>query len=1114
MRFSLLSLLVALCGGFAVSAMLTEESKAPAAIPQKAAAVDKTATWDFSVASVMDETMALSGSSEAGTVKAVEDNGVVMTVMANGAAFRNNGNNIQVRQGGEFRIPVVTNEDVITIKGYPGYSYYSINGGEEIQNTSDNPVTTYKAMNADVARGYVSVTSTNNNTYYYSLAVEQMQAKELLNLTDAPATATFALDNGADLKEKQPATFTEPDYFLTSKITFGESLTCDGADNKGNNQTWFQPTAKAGSAADDNAIRFLIQPKFGLSFTPTKISLKATRYGTDGGSLDIAWYNPDGTTVSLATGVKPQRDNATPNMTEVSYDITGATVAEGACGVQVNIYSLDKGKRIGFSDIVIEGTVNGQEVEVPMLGSFVANGKLYNVDEVFEADGETYVATIELASYQTMISASNPVTDVDAIGGNVGTITYDGDDTHCTVTIPVSLNGITINYIANFVRKPFFTLTYYNTDSSVMGTQQVEKDEKITDFAIDYTTATAEPGFKVRGWFVTPTLGKKATVDDVITDNISLYALATEIEEASLFKKYEFNLKDPNFYPEDHEAFSTENGYFHDTTHGWAFKNGDKIDLLVGPKASVTVALCRYGYGTNIVITNAAGETLETLPAKSADEIDGEVVAFNYEGEPGVITLNLESEGEMYIHTVKITNTTEVTYLKLGQWFFVEAGNALSLLDGIEAISAYNSTRDAERAYLYVPDGTYDLRETVLTNISGHNISIIGQSRDGVLIKNMPHKSTEGIATTATLMNTGTNLYLQDLTIQNALDYYGALGDGLVGGRAVAFWDKGLNTICKNVTLLSCQDTYYSNNLDGNYYWETSDIHGTVDFLCGEGTMYMNDCTLTVEMRNANGKGECTLTAPAAKPDNRYGYVFYNCFIDNKAERYNLGRAWDGEPRAAYINTTVNDAKISSTRWTTNGMNVAAKEFVEYNTRDLNGNVVSPSSNVLTFIKGDNVNTMETILTAEQAAEFTLDKVFTDWTPDQLAKQVDAPAASYANGEITWTAVPDAMAYAIFMDGQILSIIPGDLADLNMPIDDTAADYAICSLNSMGGLGARAAVAGLSSIDVIEAADATVVRTATYNLQGIRVDSSYTGVVVKVSTLSDGRTVTAKTLQR
>lgn len=938
------------------------------------------------------------------------------------------------------------------------------------------------------------------------VSADEPQAKELLNLNNAPAVATFAFNLGTD---GQKATFDHADYFLDSKVTYGSNLVLDGKDNKSLNQTWFNPQTKQTAASSTNEVKFFIQPKHGLVFTPTKISFKATRFGTSGGSLDIVWINPDGSTVSLAKAQKPVRDNENPNVSTFSYDVTGAKGAEGRCGIGVNIYSLDPGKHVGISDVVIEGTVSGQEKEVPILGSFSALGVNYVAADVFEPNGNDYVTTIELASTQPMISESNPVTDIVALGGTVGTVTYAGDADKCDVTIPVTLADVTINYIVHFVRKPFYTLTYYNTDGTVMGTQQVEKDAAIGQYAVDYTTAKADEGYKVRGWFESPVVGKKILASDVITKPVGLYAVATEIETESNSRKYEYDMTSATFYPEDHEAFNVTGGYYHDNKHGWAFKNGDKIELLVGPKATIMVGLCQYGAGKNISVTDAAGTVLGTMAAKS--ETDGDVVAYNYEGTGGKIVLNLESDGEMYLHNLKIVNTTEPSYTVDGQWIYVKAGDVHSLLDAIDAAGAQNSSASAERIYIYVPNGTYDLRERVLTRIYGNNISIIGQSMNGVIIRNEPHKSIEGISTTATLYNLSKNLYVQDVTIKNDLDYYGTIAGHQPGGRAVAFWDKGTNTICKNVTLLSYQDTYYSNNIDGKYYWETSDVHGTVDFLCGEGTMFMENCTLTVEKRNANGKGECTILAASTKAGNRYGYVFNNCRIENRAERYNFGRAWSNEPRAAYLNTTLNDNKLNSSRWTAGGMNVAAKEYVEYNTMDANGKVVSPASHVVNFNKGNVSNKMETILTAEQAAEFAVDKVFPDWKPQALAAQVAAPVSKMADGNITWDAVEGAAGYAVFKDGELLAITT---ATSYAPATvDSNAVYSVRSINSMGGLGVEARVGDPAGISDVETS-ATVVKTVCYNTQGVIVDSDYVGVVIKAMTYSDGHVEVEKVVNR
>ena len=946
--------------------------------------------------------------------------------------------------------------------------------------------------------------------------------RPLLSLDNAPASALFVLDKGVD---NLSATFVEEDYFLTGKVTWGSDLTPDGTgdgsdpdrfyagqDNKGYKQLWFNPAGKVSSANNDNTVKFTIQPRFGLAFTPSKVSFKTTRFGTDGGKLDIFWINPDGSKVELDKGIVPYRDNSSPAILEWSAEIDPAdiSVAPGACGLAISIYSLDNGKHVGFSNVAFEGTISGQEREIPVLKSFIANGETYIADDIFEPDGDNYTATIEVFSSQPMISAENPISDVTAVSGNIGNISYNGDDSKCAVTIPVVLKEETINYVANFIRKPYFTITYINTDGSKMGTQQVEKDTPIGKFDVDYSEAVAKDGYKVRGWFVNSMLSAKAQTSDIVTGNFNLYALQTEIEEASPSRKYSFDLASEIFYPEDHEAFVIDEGtgYFHDNKHGWAFKNGDKINLLVGPKATVALTLCQYGGATTFEVTDANGnQVCEPFPGIAAS--DATLTSFDYEGDPGFITINMNAEGgEIYIHNITIYNNAEASFSKEGDWYFVKPGDVWSLFDAIEAANAANTKANSPRAFIFIPNGTYDMEDKVLTKISGYNISLIGQSMDGTLVVNAPNVQNEGIGTTATFLNQSNGLYIQDMTIQNALDYYAAGS----AGRAVVLQDKGTKTICKNVAMLSYQDTYYSNNNEGLFYFDGSKVAGTVDFFCGGGTMFMENSIIQVEMRNANGKGECTITAPATAVGKKYGYVFSNCTIMNYAEKYNLGRAWQGEPRCAYINTKVNDNKMNTNRWTPGGMSVVAKEFVEYNTTDMDGNVVSPDSKVIEFTKDANKNEMETILTAEQAAEFDIEKVFPDWQPRTLAAQIAAPAATYDSKVFSWSPVEGASAYAVFCNGNLVAIT----SETSYPLEnaDFNDSYTIRSANSMGGLGEAALVEGFSSIQDIEAESAEIIDTTYFNLQGVKVDSSFKGLLLKVNTLADGKKQTTKIINR
>ena len=125
----------------------------------------------------------------------------------------------------------------------------------------------------------------------------------------------------------------------------------------------------------------------------------------------------------------------------------------------------------------------------------------------------------------------------------------------------------------------------------------------------------------------------------------------------------------------------------------------------------------------------------------------------------------------------------------------VEKGNVQSLLDAISKANEQNADTTAERLFILIPNGFYDLGETVLTRISGHNIALVGESMTGVIIQNKPDIKIESISKTAVFQNRGTNNYYQDLTLKNALDYYASEPDG----RAVTLQDKGTRTICNAV---------------------------------------------------------------------------------------------------------------------------------------------------------------------------------------------------------------------------------------------------------------------------------------------------------------------------
>lgn len=1027
---------------------------------------DITGTWDYSDADIMAATMAFSGSSEVGEVEAKEKNGLKMTVVANGVTFRNNGNNIQVRSGAVFKIPIKNAGDLITVKGYPNYSKYTIGNSTEVL-TNEN---SYKAKASDAQAGYVAVTSMDDNNYYLSLSVTQYAPKEATTLDNEPVIATFPFNLGT---EGQTATFSNADYFLNSKVTIGSNLSIkdkstltDAETGAQVDQTRLQPTTKLDTPDEASAVRFTITPKPGFAFTPTKVSLNVTRYGTDNGLADVTWEVAGGENIVLATGVKPERNNKNPNISKLSYNIENATAAEGAATLLLHLYSLQDGKQFGLNDIVIEGTLSGTEKELPILASFKVNGIEYAAEDVF---GDLFEATLKLSKKDNMVSAENPLTDVIATNGEIGTITYEGDETACKVTIPMTAGDVQQNYVLNVIQKPDYTLSYIGVDgTTVIDTQVREEDQPIGEFAVDIATVAAtKDGYKARGWFMQSYLGEKFTTDYVVTGDTKLYAVQTEVEGPSDSRKYIFNLTDKFFYAEDHEAFNPTGGVWHDKQHGWVFANGDQIELLVGKKANINFTFCQYS-AADATISSSDGQSISAVTEGACG-----AGTLAYEGEEGKLTLTINASGSVYIHDITIFNTTTTNYDKQGDWLIVKQGDASSFLDAIEA------AKGIEGAKVFLPNGTYDLGETVKTSVSGTNVSIIGQSAENTIVVNRPPLEWEGLDKADLLKTSATGLYMQDLSLKNDLPYTGN------NGRAASLHDVGTQTICKNVNLLSYQDTYYSNKTGGLFYFEGGELHGTVDYLCGDGRVYFNECKIVNEQRST-----ATISA------NSELYVFNNCVVENNADKYNLGRAWSNNPVCVYLNTTLLDpSKLLDTRWNPSGINCDYSIAGEYGTKNAEGTDITPASNEVTFTK--NNTKLETILSAEQAATYTMEYVLGDWaaTAKQEAKQLEAPAAEFANGTVTWTPANDgAIAYMIEKNGEFVGITTS--SSMTVEANAETDKLTIRAANARGGFGEAKQVAYTGTS--IQAINAAIERgeQVIFNLAGQRVNKATKGMYI------------------
>ncbi len=615
---------------------------------------------------------------------------------------------------------------------------------------------------------------------------------------------------------------------------------------------------------------------------------------------------------------------------------------------------------------------------------------------------------------------------------------------------------------------PNVNVSYYDTTGKLIGTEEVAGGAALA-YKYGESDVTVPEGQAFRGWFAsTKSTAEKVAEGTSIQSDTDLYARATAVENPTAPSLFNYDLTKTYFYVEDHEAIEIDGKYYNN--HGWLVNKGGAIKVKVAGKCYVTVGCCQFSAESTAVVTDEAGATVAEFPVKG--ETDGAEQSFEYAGEAGWLTITFP-EGA-YIHSVSVANVVDfVEYDPASGYYEIPAGDAASFLLALKAAASQDGAK------IFLPDGTYDLGTTVLTPVNGKNISIIGQSMKGTVILNYPPIEEEGISKTATLLNRSENLYLQDLTLRNAMPFDGKA----FAGRAVTIQDKGSNTICKNVSLESYQDTYYSNNASGYFYFEDGEIHGVTDYVCGGGDVYFNRVKFVNEaVKNA------TMAAPNGAK--KYGYVMNNCTIETLCSNFNFGRSWGNYSGLAWLNTTINQpSKLVSTRFTVAGMNCAADKFVEYNTMDKEGNCISPASNVINFTHSSGDKKYETILTAEQAAEYALDKVFPDWNPEEIAAQVTYAPEEELAGNV------------YLVNGKLYA---GELPEGN--------NLKVRKANARGGFGPEVEIS-LSGIAETAAEAGDVIATQYYNLQGVRVDDSFKGVAVKVTTYSTGRTVATKVVK-
>lgn len=340
-----------------------------------------------------------------------------------------------------------------------------------------------------------------------------------------------------------------------------------------------------------------------------------------------------------------------------------------------------------------------------------------------------------------------------------------------------------------------------------------------------------------------------------------------------------------------------------------------------------------------------------------------------------------------------------------------------------------------------------------MTTLTAPNTSICGDSWATTQIENCPQH--EGISITSTLLLKGADsTYIQDIELWS--NYRN--DPNAFANRAVALNEKNCRgNILKQVSLLSTQDTYYTNT-GGTTYLEDCRISGTVDFICGGGTIYFNHCDIRMLPREKNGSRD-VITASATEEGRRYGYVFADCYIygdENQNGRFHLGRPWQKAPRTVFLNCSMNVTPAPE-GWCEMHGTVPAL-FAEYGSTDGQFRPLDLTQRRTVFnnSQGQPVTVnYKPSLTDAEAEDYTIDRVFGEWHPDRRAEQVRPPVLHAKGKVISWDDIPEAGCYAILRDRKIIAFTTEPHYTITSAYE--GACFSVRCANWYGGLGEASA---------------------------------------------------------
>ena len=306
-------------------------------------------------------------------------------------------------------------------------------------------------------------------------------------------------------------------------------------------------------------------------------------------------------------------------------------------------------------------------------------------------------------------------------------------------------------------------------------------------------------------------------------------------------------------------------------------------------------------------------------------------------------------------------------------------GNYTTVQAAIDAAPAGRTTVFT----IFIKNGRY--REVVNVPTTKPFIQLVGESVGNTVLtyNNSAGTLVNGVAL-GTQNSASVTINAPDFSALN-LTFENSFGEASSGGQAVAILVNADRAAFRNCRFLGNQDTMYlKGNGTPHQYFLNCYIEGNTDFIFGSAAALFESCNIYA--KNKATASTSFIAVPNTPAGQAFGFVFKSCNVTGHSvaggTAYDLGRPWQANPKAAFLNCNLATPLILDEGWapTSSAGTATIRDsyFVEYQNTHFNGKAIKVSSRVLS---GQSLTPVQpsSQLTATEAATYTKANILGGW---------------------------------------------------------------------------------------------------------------------------------------